>query len=405
MSDQLPMFDLTNCEATGNVTSSPAADSGPSRSGRPGGPTTDQPGAEAAPVQVSARPAKEQGLATLVTSGRIGFNSSRSFALQSSLANRLVQRLDTAGSTLFNLTWRERTTPLGRRYLERAASGRRTSGNGFTSVPTPQTADMTGGGQAERALMKRRPSGAAASANLNDHVMLAAITTPSKTDGERGGTMTPAMSGSSLVQLASLASVPTPMAGSPATETYNAAGNTDYSRRIVELAFDGHAAQRGERTQHGEPRTSDGSEVSAGGSGPSGVEPDATSDRRGEGRPESAGQQGRPDDAELRGAERGNTSEREGLQGYGRDVRDWRGPGWLDLESARSVAEAGATRGYWGDCDWWYGSDGLYRAAGPGVQPLAHGSPARVGRLRLYGDAICVPAAQAFVEAYLTTDH
>ncbi len=29
---------------------------------------------------------------------------------------------------------------------------------------------------------------------------------------------------------------PTPMAGSPATETYNAAGNNDYSRKVSELA-------------------------------------------------------------------------------------------------------------------------------------------------------------------------
>jgi hypothetical protein len=27
-----------------------------------------------------------------------------------------------------------------------------------------------------------------------------------------------------------------------------------------------------------------------------------------------------------------------------------------------------------------------------------------VGRLRLYGDAICVPAAQAFIESYLETE-
>ena len=30
---------------------------------------------------------------------------------------------------------------------------------------------------------------------------------------------------------------PTPMAGTPATETYNAAGNTDSSRKTVELAL------------------------------------------------------------------------------------------------------------------------------------------------------------------------
>jgi hypothetical protein len=42
--------------------------------------------------------------------------------------------------------------------------------------------------------------------------------------------------GLALCDTARLASVPTPMAGSPATETYNAAGNNDYSRKIVELA-------------------------------------------------------------------------------------------------------------------------------------------------------------------------
>ena len=75
---------------------------------------------------------------TLVTSGLIGHDSSASASLQRSLESRLMTRLDTAGSTLFKLTWKGRTTPLGRRYLERAASVRRTSGNGCTSWPTPK---------------------------------------------------------------------------------------------------------------------------------------------------------------------------------------------------------------------------------------------------------------------------
>lgn len=36
-----------------------------------------------------------------------------------------------------------------------------------------------------------------------------------------------------------------------------------------------------------------------------------------------------------------------------------------------------------------------------GTFPLAHGAPARVGRLRGYGNAIVAPVAQAFIEAYL----
>lgn len=89
------------------------------------------------------------------------------------------------------------------------------------------------------------------------------------------------------------------------------------------------------------------------------------------------------------------------LEGHFGNVREWRGPGWLDPHTARSVAVAGATRGFWADCDWWYGRDEKYRPIGPGLQPLAAGSAARVGRLRMYGDAIVVPQAKAFIESYL----
>ena len=122
---------------TPNATSSLAEASGSSPSGKPDGPTTDQCGPEAAPAQVSARQEKEKGLQTLVTSGLIGSDSSGSYGLQCCLENKLRQRLDTAGSTLFKLIWRQRVTPLGRRYLERAALVRRTSGSVCTSVPTP----------------------------------------------------------------------------------------------------------------------------------------------------------------------------------------------------------------------------------------------------------------------------
>ena len=117
------------------------------------------------------------------------------------------------------------------------------------------------------------------------------------------------------------------------------------------------------------------------------------------------------------------------LEGHFGDVRPWRGPGWLDPQQARSVAAAGATRGFWADCDWWYGRDGKYRPIGQGINPLvrsaqrgvlalASGSSgdvgllhnlgdaepetaeARVARLRLYGDAICVPVAAEFIRAY-----
>jgi DNA (cytosine-5)-methyltransferase 1 len=49
----------------------------------------------------------------------------------------------------------------------------------------------------------------------------------------------------------------------------------------------------------------------------------------------------------------------------------------------------------WIDC-----SDGKRRPVEPGTFPLAHGIPARVGRLRGYGNAIVPQVAAAFIQAY-----
>ncbi|MDL2202045.1 DNA cytosine methyltransferase [Brucella intermedia] len=62
------------------------------------------------------------------------------------------------------------------------------------------------------------------------------------------------------------------------------------------------------------------------------------------------------------------------------------------------------TNGHWRDADWLFCRDGKWRPVEPGTFPLAHGSAARVGRLRGYGNAIVAPAAQAFIEAYLETE-
>ena len=62
----------------------------------------------------------------------------------------------------------------------------------------------------------------------------------------------------------------------------------------------------------------------------------------------------------------------------------------------------GATS-FWDNCDWLSCRDGKYRPVESGTFPLAHGSTARVGRLRAYGNAIVPQAAQALIEAYLET--
>lgn len=67
---------------------------------------------------------------------------------------------------------------------------------------------------------------------------------------------------------------------------------------------------------------------------------------------------------------------------------------------------AGPVNGFWRDADWLYCRDGKWRPVRPGSFPLADGVPARVGRLRAYGNAINIEAAAAFIKSYMTAvDH
>lgn len=61
---------------------------------------------------------------------------------------------------------------------------------------------------------------------------------------------------------------------------------------------------------------------------------------------------------------------------------------------------AGPTNGFWGNAEWVKCNDGE-RPIEPGTFPLANGAPARVGRLRAYGNAINAEAARAFIEAVM----
>ncbi len=64
-------------------------------------------------------------------------------------------------------------------------------------------------------------------------------------------------------------------------------------------------------------------------------------------------------------------------------------------------AARSATSGFWADADWLMCRDWKARPVEPGTCPLAHGVAGRVGRLRAYGNALCAPAAEAFVRAYM----
>ncbi|MCR3254763.1 DNA cytosine methyltransferase [Salmonella enterica subsp. enterica serovar Mbandaka] len=56
---------------------------------------------------------------------------------------------------------------------------------------------------------------------------------------------------------------------------------------------------------------------------------------------------------------------------------------------------------FWSDADWLGCRDGKFRPVEPGTFPLANGIPARVGRLRGYGNAIVPEVAAEFVRAFL----
>jgi len=148
------------------------------------------------------------GLTISGISGPQCSGSPASIDLTLSLASRLTPRLHLLGSTLYSLTWRVRVTPAGRRISALRASGRRTEGKGCTGWPTPNAEHQNDG-------------------DTNWEARREAI----KAQGINGNGF-----GLTLGMAATLSLWPTPMAGSPATETYNEAGNNDFSRKVVELA-------------------------------------------------------------------------------------------------------------------------------------------------------------------------
>jgi DNA (cytosine-5)-methyltransferase 1 len=112
----------------------------------------------------------------------------------------------------------------------------------------------------------------------------------------------------------------------------------------------------------------------------------------------AAQQQGR-----LRSLEQGSAtgllgdSNAEGSQGRGVPEAAGRG----DSGSQGSVRPPGPVNGFWANAEWLPCCDGKARPVEPGTFPLAHGTPARVGRLRGYGNAIVAPVAIEFIRAYL----
>lgn len=221
-------------EALPSAISSPELESGVTRYASPAGPMTDLFGREVALAPVSRVQAKATGLMTLATSGLLGIDSSPSAEFQRSLESSLMKQLDSAGSTLFKLTWRGKATPLGRRYLEQQALALRTPVFGCTSVPTPNTPSggpnskstktHTGGmdleGAASMATMPRADAGTETHSTAftecspeKSAPILATVASPTAMDHSRGGKPArPWDTGIPVSQQVALATVATPRA-------------------------------------------------------------------------------------------------------------------------------------------------------------------------------------------------
>lgn len=96
--------------------------------------------------------------------------------------------------------------------------------------------------------------------------------------------------------------------------------------------------------------------------------------------------------------------------GLGKPARGGRGEERADNRGcdARGGTQGGAERswhdgglGFWSDFDLIPCADGKARRVEPGTFPLAHGVPARVRRLRAYGNAISPPLAAEFIRAVM----
>jgi hypothetical protein len=171
-----------------NATSSPVSASGVTRFALRAGTIAVLCGLVVAHASLSARQAKRLGS---MTSGTYGQRGSISSSMQrevtyQSLESRLRAVTDSLGSTLFKLTWKERTTPSGRSISALRASARPISVNDFTSWPTP-TANPTNNLSPEDFLRRKRRRPGGAITELPIVAQLASWPTPRGEDSESCG--------------------------------------------------------------------------------------------------------------------------------------------------------------------------------------------------------------------------
>jgi len=139
-------------------------------------------------------------------------NKSQARLCSESLQSALEANLSGPGSMIYQTVWKPHTTPLGRQIYRLRASGRRTSDSEPSLVPsgwgTPRT--FVVGGEPKMADWEARNQ---------------------RSIAKHGQGM-----GKPLELQAALSGWPTPMAGTPAQNGNNEAGNNDSSRKTVALS-------------------------------------------------------------------------------------------------------------------------------------------------------------------------
>ena len=332
------------CEDLTSATSSPALADGPSLSEALAGLTTALSGLVRALASRSAPPVEGLASATPATSGPSSDASSRSARLQSSLESRLRAALDVTGSPEYALTWKHWAMQSGPPICALRASARRTSDSDCGGWPTPTKGNADGSQMAKDASTTgRRPDGSKATVSLNQVAQAAGWPTPTRQDSASSGS----------------AGYSTESDRHPSTTLTDAARFAGWPT----------ARQTDGRQQVGEDRP---------------------------GRDERGGEEGRTAGLGLRGA----------LGGLG-DTSSTRleigiGDGGVRRNAGRAPAgQAAELSGPWSDYVWLPCADGKSRRIEPGLEPLAHGVPARVGRLRGYGNAIVSQVAATFIQAVM----
>ena len=230
MSDQETQMQLT-------LTFLPASADGTSLSSSPAGQAAGPSGPGAALASRSASPDEGEARPTSGTSGPSGSGSSASADLQLSLANRLQARLEGHGSTLYSLTWKVWDMPAREPICAQRASGRRTSGSGYTGWPSCQAHDAKGG-SIERTGGKR--------SNLADDAFLSGWPTSAARDWKSSASNLHGVNARPLNEVSRLAGWPTTRAADGVKGVRTADGAfSEHRRKGAGADLPTHAALSG----------------------------------------------------------------------------------------------------------------------------------------------------------------